>query len=306
MDATHHKAVQAALYDAHLLDDLAAGAGTFGFQKPKLIRDLAFARQLRALDLQPGERVLDVGCNAGARLEQLRREFGIVGSGLDLSPASVAAGRRRFPALTLTAGDAERLPFPDAAFDAVTSFETFEHLPSPGRALAEMARVTRPGGRLLIYAISRRNALTWHWWLWMLSGGRFGAGALGDHAPDLLVPPEAVPRWAKDAKLQVQGWEFFHSFFTIIYDEVVVYAMAQLIEGLKRSPSRRTGWQIERARATGDRPIRPGRLFRTYRVVLGALAVFLGILDLPWQLARLSDGFFVRLIKPKVPVSGDV
>lgn len=300
VNASAHKAAQAALYDAHLLDDLAAGAGIFGFAKPKLVRDLAFARHLRALGLERGEQVLDVGCNAGARLEQLRREFAIEGVGIDVSPASVAAGTKRFPKLALRVGDAEKLPFPDNSFDAVISFETFEHLPDPGRALAEMARVVRPGGRVLIYAISRRNALTWHWWLYYLSRGKYGAGALGDHTPDLLVPPEALAEWVKTTPLQVQGWEFFHSFFTIIYDEVVVHVMAHILEGLKRRPPVAVGSVRSRVvvPATGDAPIEPGLAFRWYRGVLVLLAGILFALDWPWRLARLSDGFFVWFTKP--------
>ncbi|MBI4022825.1 methyltransferase domain-containing protein [Candidatus Berkelbacteria bacterium] len=290
LDATAHKAAQARLYDDHLLDDLAAGAGTFGFAKPKLIRDLAFERWLRRLELQPGQTVLDVGCNAGARLEQLRREFQTVGTGIDLSPASIAAGQRRFPALSLQTGDAEALPFPDATFDAAISFETFEHVPDPARVLAEMARIVRPGGRLLVYAISRRNALTWHWWLMKLSGGRLGCGALGDHQPELLVRPEVINGAARELGLVQLGRAPFHSFFTILYDEVVMHALSQLL--LAVQPRRVEDSRTMALAAAGDRPVRPSWRFRLYRRWLAVVAGLTTLVDLPWRLLGLSDGVF--------------
>ena len=57
-------------------------------------------------------------------------------------------------------GDAGRLPFADAAFDAVVSTEAFHWFPDPGRALAEFRRVLRPAGRLLLALVNPRFAAT--------------------------------------------------------------------------------------------------------------------------------------------------
>jgi ubiquinone/menaquinone biosynthesis C-methylase UbiE len=106
--------------------------------------------------LQSGEkRILDIGCGTGqfaARV--LNRHPGAVVCGLDLSGPMLCQGRRRSERasglLHLVRADSERLPFSDNSFDAVTCAHSFHHYPSQGRVLAEMHRVLRPDGRLMI------------------------------------------------------------------------------------------------------------------------------------------------------------
>lgn len=296
---TKQKEQQRSLYDDHLLDDLEAGSGTFGFRKPKLIRDLFFAAWLRRLGLRKGDSVLDVGCNAGARLEQLRREFGTIGTGIDYSPKTVALGAQAFPELKLLVGDAEQLPFPDQSFDAVISFETFEHLPDPEAALCEMARVLKPGGRMLVYAISRQNFFTWHWWQYVLTGGRLGIGALGDHLPEYLVPPGSLLRWGKRVGLRQQMVQYFHSFFMLLYDEVVVAGLSSLL--LRLRPK---GKQERQALTSNDAdgPQVPGRRFVWYRYWLYGVTAITYLLDTPWRLMHWSDGIAVLWERPASPI----
>lgn len=101
-------------------------------------------------------RILDVGCGTGRTLAQLgealpdHRYFGV-----DLSPHYLALARKELSErmeVTLTAENAEALPFRDGWFDAVTSVYLFHELPRPTRrkVLAEMARVLRPGGLLVL------------------------------------------------------------------------------------------------------------------------------------------------------------
>jgi demethylmenaquinone methyltransferase/2-methoxy-6-polyprenyl-1,4-benzoquinol methylase len=72
----------------------------------------------------------------------------------DFSQGMLAVGRRREPGLPFVAGDALRLPFADGSFDAVTISFGLRNTADPVAALAEMARVTRPGGRLVICEFS--------------------------------------------------------------------------------------------------------------------------------------------------------
>jgi arsenite methyltransferase len=103
--------------------------------------------------IEPGHRVLDVACGSGATALLLARELGCEVVGVDLGSRAIeqavdAAGpaeRVRF-----VVGDAEELPFPDAAFDTALSECSLCTFPDKRRAIAEMARVVRPGGTIAI------------------------------------------------------------------------------------------------------------------------------------------------------------
>jgi len=102
-------------------------------------------RVMRHLAPAEGDHILEVGCGRGfvtARVQRLSPRT----EGVDVNPEAVRHG----VAANLRAMSATGLDFPDASFDKVYSFHTIEHVPEPGRALAEMARVLRPGGRLML------------------------------------------------------------------------------------------------------------------------------------------------------------
>ena len=111
-------------------------------------------RLARSLDLRPGQRVLDIASGPGATAFLLASEFGVEVDGVDLGAQSVAAANARAAAegvadrVRFHVGDAERLPFDDAGFDAVVCECAFCTFPDKPTAASEMARVLRPGGRL--------------------------------------------------------------------------------------------------------------------------------------------------------------
>src|SRR5215469_396650 len=92
-------------------------------------------------------RMLDLCCGTGL-IASAAAVRGAIVSGLDFSAAMLAVARATHPALHFAEGDAEAMPFPDAAFDAVVSNFGVHHVPRPERALAEALRVLRPGGRV--------------------------------------------------------------------------------------------------------------------------------------------------------------
>jgi demethylmenaquinone methyltransferase/2-methoxy-6-polyprenyl-1,4-benzoquinol methylase len=117
-------------------------------------QDRGWRRATRAaLALRPGERVLDVGAGTGVSTEELGRS-GAFAVGADLSIGMLSAGRRARPDVPLLAGDALRLPFADATFDAVTISFALRNVVDAEGALREFGRVTRPGGRLVVCEFS--------------------------------------------------------------------------------------------------------------------------------------------------------
>ncbi|WP_309104704.1 class I SAM-dependent methyltransferase [Microbacterium sp.] len=106
-----------------------------------------------AIAPQPGERILDVAAGTGTSAVPLERAGAEVVAS-DPSPGMLAAGRRRHPHLTFANADALDLPFADASFDAVTISFGLRNIGDAERALREIARVCRPGGRLVICELS--------------------------------------------------------------------------------------------------------------------------------------------------------
>jgi methionine biosynthesis protein MetW len=121
---------------------------------------------LLARRVQPGERVLQVDCGPGW-LPALLIERGAQVVATDLSAVAVERARARGVAAQQCDIDAGPLPFPAAAFDVVISDSQLEHRFDAGHALDEMARVLRPGGRLILLL---PNTAHWRVRLWLLAG----------------------------------------------------------------------------------------------------------------------------------------
>lgn len=107
-------------------------------------------RQETALRLiEPGERLLDVGCGRGAVAAALSEHFDEV-HGVDADEEALDAAAARGVRTQRVDLDADRLPFPDARFDAVVCLEVIEHVIDPRHLARELARVLRTGGTLYL------------------------------------------------------------------------------------------------------------------------------------------------------------
>lgn len=142
-DFAELKRRQAAVWSAGRFEDVA-----------ETLHDMHVAL-VEALDPQPGDRWLDVGCGAG-NLAELAAGAGARVTGIDLSPRLIEVAQERAAAagydVEYRVGDAEELDVGDASFDKVTSSVGMIFAPDHDRAAGELARVTRPGGRLAFSA----------------------------------------------------------------------------------------------------------------------------------------------------------
>jgi len=143
--------------------------------------------QLMALwNLEPGEHVVEPGCGSGRLTERIAAAIGPSGRVLafDISPGMIGKARERgLPGhVTFAVADATSIPADDVSFDVAVCFHAFPHLADPARALTELARVLRHGGRLFVNHLkSSREVNDFH---------RNASPEVADH----VLPPEAEMR----------------------------------------------------------------------------------------------------------------
>src|SRR5947209_6218813 len=157
---------------AGLLGRLIWGTDTSAFY-----RDIA-----RLSELPTGTSVLDIPCGGGVAFRGLRAEQELRYVAADLSPvmlrrAQAEADRRGIHWIECTEADVEALPFEDRSFDLVVSYPGLHCFPNPPAAIAEMARVLRPGGELRGTSVIKRAGLRHDLFVRLMQlGGVFGPG----------------------------------------------------------------------------------------------------------------------------------
>ncbi len=115
-----------------------------------------------------GQKVLEVGVGAGTDFLQWARA-GAQAYGIDLTEAGIEHVRHRlalygFQAEELRVADCEDLPYPDNSFDVVYSYGVIHHTPNTEKALAEIVRVCKPGGKIKVMIYHRHSLLAWFFW----------------------------------------------------------------------------------------------------------------------------------------------
>ena len=147
-----------------VFDENLAGQLESLYSKRDVLRRRSLVRD--ALDAQPGERILDVGCGPGFYVAELLEAVGAGGSvvGVDTSAPMLGVAARRCAGhanAEFKEGVATSLPVPDASFDAALSVQVLEYVPDVGAALAEMHRALRPGGRVLVWDVDW-STVSWY------------------------------------------------------------------------------------------------------------------------------------------------
>jgi demethylmenaquinone methyltransferase/2-methoxy-6-polyprenyl-1,4-benzoquinol methylase len=175
-------------------------------------QDRSWRRITRAgLRLRPGERCLDVAAGTGVSTEELARS-GAFTVGVDLSLGMLSVGRVVRPGVTLVAGNALELPFAGSAFDAVTISFGLRNIADVRGALTELARVTRPGGRLVVCEFSAPSSAAFRRvYLGYLMRALPAVARRVSANPDAYVYlAESIRAWPDQAglatRLQEAGW----------------------------------------------------------------------------------------------------
>ncbi|HKI35448.1 MAG TPA: class I SAM-dependent methyltransferase [Gemmataceae bacterium] len=123
-----------------------------------------------AFDVRGCGRILDAGCGNGrySRFLLKHADPGALVTAFDLSPNMLQRARRRLASdrVTFAVADLTRLPYPDGVFDAAVCGWVLEHLPDPRLGLRELARVLRPGGKLLLLTTEDNFTGRWCGRLW--------------------------------------------------------------------------------------------------------------------------------------------
>lgn len=109
---------------------------------------------VRALDPQPGQRILDIAAGTGTSSAAIARSGAEVVA-VDFSPGMIEVGRKRHPKVEFLEADAMALPFKANEFDAVTISFGLRNIEDPRKALKEMYRVLKPGGRVVVCEFSK-------------------------------------------------------------------------------------------------------------------------------------------------------
>ena len=108
----------------------------------------------RILPHVAGKRVLEAGCGTGLLLQHVA-PLAEQAIGVDLSRGMIAKAHER--GLDVVQGDLMKLPFPDEHFDVIYSCKVLAHVPDPARVMAELDRVTKKGGKLILEYYNRRS-----------------------------------------------------------------------------------------------------------------------------------------------------
>lgn len=218
-----------ALYDGDYFsgEHVAHGYDDYAALEPALRE--TFRRRLARLRGAPGARLLDVGAAYGyAASEAARAGFRV--AAVEISREAAARAVALLPGGVARAG-ADRLPFASGSFDVVTLWDVLEHLPDPHRAMGELARCLRPGGRLALTTGDVESLAA------RLSGARWHLYTIPEHL--FFHSRESLRRLLAAHGLRVEGMRAEAGYYPIGY--LVERLRKTLFGGVASAPRRFPG-----------------------------------------------------------------
>jgi len=162
---------------------------------------LNLGKRLRLIERHAGpllkRRVLDCGCGAGEYVRALLAR-GADAFGVEFDAQKIEAGQAGELAARIRIGDLEALAFPDASFDVALLNEVLEHVPDDAAALAEVRRVLRPDGRLVVLSPTRLYPFETHGVFWRGTGRRVPHTLPGIPWIPLALGARVFDYWARN------------------------------------------------------------------------------------------------------------
>ena len=222
-----------------------------------------------AIGVGSGTNLLDVGCGAGLAL-QLAEKRGATVSGLDAAEGFLEVARGRVPTADLRLGDIEDLPFDDAAFDAVTAFNSVQYATDPSGALREIRRVAKPSSPVAVVTWGTAEQCEMRVVLAAI-GSLLPPSPPGAGGPFALAAPGALEALVEGAGLTAERSIDVPTPY--IYDNLDDATRAQLSSGPARMAINTAGldattFAIREAMATGQQADGTIRLDNVFKVVV--------------------------------------
>jgi len=225
----NHSKLQAKFYDENPAltpwPTLLVKKGLSILYRPK---EIFLKKMLTDLRLKQSDMVLDVGCGQGVYLARIVKSYRLSGAGVDISPVSIRYANENFRSnrLKYLVADSLNLPYKDNYFDKVVTFDTLEHIENQGKAVDEMVRVLKPGGRLLIHTLNVNDKYTLDW-VWDKMG--FDIYSRAFHKRSLFVDPLWIKGRLEKLNVKLDSIKFYDSFFTLAVDEIIMVSASLML-----------------------------------------------------------------------------
>lgn len=235
-------------------------------------REVFWLNKMRSLKISRDQKILEVGCGRGVTLDRISSQFKCKTYGIDIAEEAIRdAKKESLFDHNLSVGSADKIPFTDNYFDVVVSFDVLEHVKNQERVISEIVRVTKKGGKILIYTINRSQTLTWNHLI-----SKFGIDIYkrSDHDFKLFIDAGKLKNNFEKLGVKCRKTIYYDAFFTLAFNELLTLFLMSL-KGLEKN-------------------FKVGKMILTMTTIVSYIFTpILFILDLPWTLFGESNALTV-------------